>query len=161
MNICFVMWGTDRTGGNNAIFQVADRLALNGNRVTVVSAGLSNHGWFSFQSTLGFIYPEERLSKIRWKGKTVTILQLLQGFLARFIPGAEITKHKLLTNNIPGDSDVVIATYYETAFAVQAYPSPSARKYYYVQHYEPVFFQDSIQKERVKQTYYFPFIPSI
>ncbi len=157
MNICFVMWGTDRTGGNNAIFHVADRLALNGNKVTVVSAGLPNHGWFSFQSTVGFIYPEERLPKIRWKGKIIPILQLLQGFLARFIPSAEITKHKLLTVNIPDDSDVVIATYYETAFAVQAYPSPSAMKYYYIQHYEPVFFQDSIQKERVKQTYYFPF----
>ncbi len=77
---------------------------------------------------MGFIYPEERLPKIRWKGKIVPILQLLQGFLARFIPGAEITKHKLLTVNIPDDSDVVIATYYETAFAIQAYPSPLGNK---------------------------------
>ena len=156
MKITFVMWGTDRTGGTNAIFQVADRLALAGHTVTVVSAGLMKHQWFSFKSSIKFRYPEEVLPKIRRKRVIEPILQLVQGILRKYTPGIVLSKHLMLTLNIPEDSDVVIATYYETAFCVQMFPSVEAKKFYYIQHFEPVFFQDPIQKQRVIQTYFFP-----
>ena len=50
MKITFALWSTERNGGTNAIFQVADRLGRMGHTVTIVSAGTKNHGWFTFTS---------------------------------------------------------------------------------------------------------------
>lgn len=158
MKITFVLWGTKRTGGTNAIFQVGDRLAKMGHNVTFVSAGPIEHQWFKFTSNVDFLFPEAKIfPTFVIRKKKVLLSEIISYFLKVFGRGLDLSRHIILASSIPSDSDCVVATFFETAFSVQMADIPDSKKFYYIQHYELVFFEDQISKRRVKQTYYFPF----
>lgn len=158
MKVTFALWGTKRTGGTNAIFQIADRLSKMGHIITIVSAGTQDHGWFDFTSPVSFIYPEARkFPSFRYRRKKVLLSEILSYLVERFTGGLEVSRHRVLAEAVPNDSDCIIATFFETAFSVQMTGLKSAKKFYFVQHFESVFFDDLISKQRVIQTYYFPF----
>lgn len=54
------------------------------------------------------------------------------------------------------ESDVLVATWCETAFIVDSFKGRKGVPFYYGQHYEPIFFLDSLQKEKVASTYDLP-----
>lgn len=158
MRITFVMWETNRSGGTNAIFHVGDRLAKMGHRVTFVSAGPVEHQWFKFTSNVDFLYPETKVfPAFEFGKKKVLLSEIITHLFRRFGKGLNLSRHSILTSAIPSDSDCIIATFFETAFSVQMSDFPDSKKFYYIQHYEPVFFDEQTSKQRVKQTYYFPF----
>lgn len=159
VRIVFVMWGTERTGGTNAIFNVADRLAEFGHDVVIVSAGAKNHSWFYFKNNVEFYYPEEELCAHIKIGKRYFSTIAILDFLLRKV-NIFIDRHKILVDyldKIQNNPDVFIATFFETAFAVNRLKSEVPMKFYYIQHFESVFFNDTYSKKRVHETYFFPF----
>lgn len=163
MKIAFAMWGTARTGGTNAIFNVADRLSKSGHDVIIISLGAKNHTWFKFEGNVPFYYPEEKLFShlwIKFRNKRYTATEIFNLVLKKIKLCLIFDKHKILSNALDeyaGYFDAIIATYFETAFSVNRMDSKNCKKFYYIQHFESVFFKDIYNKKRVEETYFFPF----
>jgi len=156
MKVTFVMYGTSRTGGNRVLFEVGDRLAGRGYNVTYLSLGFPSHAWFKFKNRVNFLYPEQKYVKLLPSFlKRYNLRNIINyGFRTFKIP-YEIESYKILAQNIPKDSDVVVATFCFTAFAV--YRANVGLGYYYIQHYEPLFFSsDPYLYYTAKETYYLP-----
>jgi glycosyltransferase involved in cell wall biosynthesis len=156
MKITFVLSGTSRTGGIRVLFEVGDRLAGRGHSITYLSLGSPQHEWFNFKNNVNFIYPESKymllLPQFLKKYNLCDIINY--GFKTLKIP-YELESYKLLAKYIPKDSDVVVATFCFTAFAV--YRANIGVGYYYIQHYEPLFFSsDPYLYHTAKETYYLP-----
>lgn len=158
MKIVFAMWSTKRTGGTNAIFHVADRLSEYGNEITIVSGGARDFMWFKFKGHVKFHYPEEDLAwHVKLKKQKFSSVELADFALKKF--NIRIDRTKILTNSLNKygfDADIIIATYFETALPVYRTICKSCRKFYYIQHFESVFFEDEYNKHRVHETYFLP-----
>ena len=153
MKISFVMWGTGRTGGTRVLFEVGDRLAGRGHKVAYISLGAPRHGWFNFKNYVKVLYPELKFN-IPFSRKYCLTDIMDYGFRILKVP-YRIERYKILSQNIPEDSDIVVATYCFTAFAVHR--ANVGIKYYYIQHYEPLFFaSDPYLYYTAKETYYLP-----
>ena len=163
MKIAFAMWGTVRTGGTNAIFNVADRLAKLGHEVKIISLGAKNHTWFKFDRDIQFYYPEEKLRShisIKFRNRRLGTIEIFDWVLRKIKLNLFFDRYKILSNALneyAGDVDAVIATYFETAFSVNRMDSGKCKKFYYIQHFESVFFNDTYNKKRVHETYFLPF----
>ena len=131
MEICFVMYGTSRTGGTRVLFEVGNRLAKKGHKITFVSLGTPKHEWFHFNKNVECIYPEYNIFN------KITISQGLEYLFKKIKFPYLIDKIKILSEAIP-DCDFNIATFCFTAYAV--YRSGKGTPFYYIQHYEPLFF---------------------
>ena len=143
MRITFVMAGADLTGGNRVVATYAERLARRGHTVTIVSRPRRPvrfrarfKAWLRGQSTPRYVpYGPSHLDDV---------------------PGVEHRRIKsyraIVAADVP-DADVVIATWWETAEWVAAYPPAKGRKAYFVQHYEAHPGQDAA---RVDATWRLP-----
>ncbi len=161
LNICFVLWSTDLTGGVRVLLTVASGLARKGHKVTVVALG-GDHSWFSNHG-IEFRYvefpnrvrPWMKLLYLLFKLKNPKIryeyLMILDRISRR--TGIEFDFIKPLANTIP-ECDISIATYCLTAFAVHR--SGRGVPVYYMQHYETLFFEDPYMKRMVDETYTLP-----
>ncbi|EQB65319.1 MAG: glycosyl transferase group 1 [Thermoplasmatales archaeon E-plasma] len=158
MKIAFAMWGAGRTGGNIVIFNVADRLAGFGHEVVIVSLGPRGNEWFKFRNKVKVYYPEEkRFKSIRIRKKLFTFAEALN--IATKKVNLMIDRHKTLTDalNVYGEgADILIATYFETAFSVYKALPDTNEKFYYIQHFESVFFNNFYDQKRVHETYFLP-----
>lgn len=158
MKIIFALWSTFRTGGTNAIFNVADRLALRGHKVQVISLSNKNFSWFPFKSSLSLYCPESDIIKhpILFGGR----LSELKAFgLPMEKLNLRIDRQKTLTralNEHSADADVVVATFFETAPSVYRMNQENIAKFYYIQHFESVFFNSQYSRHRVHETYFLP-----
>ena len=162
MKIVFAMWGTARTGGTNAIFNVASRLSQFGHEVKIISLGTRDHTWFSFEGRdVEFHYPEEQLfshSPIKFRNRRFGMIEGIDHALRKF--GFTVDRVKILARTLSryaNDADAVIATFFETAFSVNRMETGKYKKFYYIQHFESVFFNDSYNQQRVRETYFLPF----
>ena len=143
MRLTFVMAAADLAGGNRVIATYAERLGRRGHAVTVVSR------------------PRRRpmlKSRIKaWlKGKPLPPYVPYGPSHLDGLAGVEhkrIGSHRPITAADVPDGDVVIATWWETAEWVAAYPPSKGRKAYFVQHYEAHPGQD---KARVDATWRLP-----
>ncbi len=153
MRICFAMWDTGRSGGTRVLFEVGDRLARRGHDVVFVSLGARRHGWFDFKGDVKFLYPEERQ-----KGKYF-LGRLIERAFTRIGFPFSIERIRILAQSIPRDCDVTVATFCFTAFSV--YRAGVGKMFYYVQHYEPLFFNDPYLSRMVRETYYLPLTPLV
>jgi len=156
MKITFVMAGTGRTGGVRVLFEVGDRLARRGYNVTFLSLGFPSHEWFNFKGDVTFLYPESEYMPLLFpllrKYSLGDVINY--GLRVLKIP-YEIESYKILAQNIPRDSDIVVATFCFTAFAVHR--ANIGIGYYYIQHYEPLFFSTNPYLYQIaKETYYLP-----
>ncbi|HWQ16874.1 MAG TPA: glycosyltransferase family 4 protein [Sulfolobales archaeon] len=155
MKINFALWSTRRTGGTRVIFEVANRLAKRGHEVTITSLGTPRHQWFRFSDKVRIIYPESKYSiYIPFKGR-FSISLLSNWLLGKIKIPYYIDRNKILALAIPDDVDINVATYCLSAHAV--YGSGKGRPFYYIQHYEPLFFaSDPYLYHIAKETYYLP-----
>ena len=162
MKIVFAMWGTLRTGGTNAIFHVASRLSQLGHDVRIVSLGARDHMWFSFESEkVEFYYPEEQLLShmpIKFRNRQLGMIEGIDHVLRKFYISVDRVKILAQTlSHYASDADVVIATMFETAFSVNRMETGKYKKFYYIQHFETVSFNDAYNQQRVRETYFLPF----
>lgn len=149
LRICYVMSGTDRSGGVRVIFEFASRLANRGHTVEILSVrrrrdrNCQNHTWFDFPENV-----HVRYAPFNW------IAAAAKRFLPRIgFPAYEARYVNRLAREIP-QSDVVVATYCLTAFPVHR--AKRGVGVYHLQHYESLFFPDQEMQRMVEKTYSLP-----
>jgi glycosyltransferase involved in cell wall biosynthesis len=146
MNVNFVMWDMCRSGGIRVLFEVGNRLERRGHNVTFTALGFpGSHSWFPLRGPQ-VTYAETRSGR------------LVSGAVDRVLPKLGMRyfmdRVRLLSQAIPEDTEVNIATYCFTAFAVHR--SAKGKPAYYIQHYEPLFFKDRYLKNMADETYNLP-----
>ena len=132
MKIHFTMFGIEMSGGTKIILGHAHRLAEKGHKVTITTLGNK---------------PKFRLFPFRVR---VPITYLGDQFYQR--EGYPEPAIRALSQATP-DCDVNIATFSLTAFAVHR--SGKGKGFYYMQHFEPLFFSNNLYMERLVQGSYF------
>ncbi len=146
MKINFTTYFNSRAGGTRVIFEVANRLAGRGHEVTITSLGQPKHQWFPLNN-VKTIYPE--LSNGR-----LLIRSMGELFFKKTHFSYEIDPVRFLCQSTP-DVDINVATFCLTAFPV--YRSGKGVPFYYIQHYEPLFFrEDPYSYKMVEETYMLP-----
>ncbi|NJL21690.1 MAG: glycosyltransferase family 4 protein [Leptolyngbyaceae cyanobacterium SM1_3_5] len=142
MKITFVLPCADLSGGNRVVATYADRLQKRGHQVQLVSVPHE---------------PLTRKQQIRlllqgngWPSRTVTKPSHCDSI---DVPH-HVIDHKppVLSSDVP-NADVVIATWWETAEWINAFPPEKGAKAYLIQHHE-VF--DYLPIDRAKATYRMP-----
>jgi hypothetical protein len=133
---------------------MANRLANRGHEVMITSLGLPRHHWFPLDRKVKIIYPELRYS-ISVLGRRILIRKLGDQLLRKVRLPYNIDPIRLLASSIPHDVDINVATFCFTAYAV--YRSNKGHPFYYIQHYEPLFFRsDPYLYKMAEETYYLP-----
>lgn len=142
MKITFVLPFADLSGGNRVVATYAERLQKRGHQVQVISV------------------PHEPLTRkqqirslLRGHGWPPRIVTRPSHFDPLDVPHRVIDHSPpVLGSDVP-DADVVVATWWETAEWVNAFPPEKGAKAYLIQHHE-VF--DYLPIDRVKATYQMP-----
>jgi len=143
MKITFVVPALNMSGGLRVVSIYAKLLSEKGHTLTIVS-------------------PKEKIPSLKqrikhtlkWKG-----YQFKSGFDTTYFENVNydiVVTNKLesvLAKDVP-DGDVVIATWWLTAEWLNKLPESKGRKVYFIQGHDAY---DNLQKEKVEQTYYFPF----
>mgnify|MGYP000689954721 CR=1 FL=1 len=140
MRITFVMPVGGISGGNRVVALYAKRLVERGHTVHVVWQKLQppKRLWRRWRRSLGLGKPRQQGS-IYFDNTGVT-----QSIAAS---SGEVTAADL------PDADVVVATWWETAFSVAAMPESKGRKFYFVQGHEV---HDHLPSHISRATYYLP-----
>ncbi len=112
-------------GGFKMVYEYANRLQARGHQVTVVHPRnlKPQAGWT--QTAKSYLWP----MKLRWQHRP------LIGWFP-LVPEAQVKLTPDLRDHYLPDADVIIATAFETAFAVNACNTTKGRKYYFIQHFE-------------------------
>ena len=126
MRMTFVLAAADLSGGNRVISIYADRLVRRGHKVTIISrprrrATLKD-------KTLAWLrgYPIP-VNRKHWPSHFDGMASIEYRQIEKYRP--------IVADDLP-DSDVVIATWWETAEWVAALPPAKGKKAYFIQHYE-------------------------
>ena len=143
MRITFVCGASDLSGGARVISIYADHLHRRGHTVTIVSR------------------PRRRFSKIdqlkSWvRGRPVPRNAKAWASHYDHLDGPthrRIDRYRPVTADDVPDADVVIATWWETAEWVAAYPPAKGRRAYFIQHYEA---HENQPADRVDATWRLP-----
>lgn len=142
VKINFTMWGMARGGGTRSIFEVSNRLVDRGHNVVFTSLGrYGDDKWFPLKAKVEYVdYP--------------FLLRAFRKFvIRRFYRQWNYDAVLTLAQAIP-DCDINVAT-----FCFTVYPTVFSGKgtmFYYVQHYEPLFFSSRYEKMKAKATYFLP-----
>lgn len=128
MKINFVIWYMKCNGGNRIVFEVANRLAERGHDVTITSTG-GDASWFPD--------PKFKFNIVPTRFRYPSIPNLLSSFtsLARHMP----------------QSDVDVATWCFTTYPIAL--GGKGKRFYYAQHYEPLFFKSRLARYIAKKSY--------
>jgi len=160
MHVNFVMLSTGRTGGHRVIFELANALSKRGYRVSITALG-GDHRWFPLNVDVNHVanieiaeIPNRVLRKIRSYVPLGGINLLSLDYLIRRLRlPAKIDLVEPLSRNLP-DSDVAVATFYPTAFAVHRHQGATGA--YFLQHYEPLWSSDTYRNREIVETYSLP-----
>ena len=140
------MVGMDRSGGTRVLFEVANRLATRGHEISFTSLGRKDaHRWFPLRVKVNYI--ETTVPIVRR-----TLPHILDYALRKTTPW-RLDRIRNLGLALP-DCDISVATSFLTAFAVHR--SGRGTPFYYVQHHEPLFFNDPYTRRNAQETYYLP-----
>lgn len=157
MKITFVLPRIDRrhfTGGLYCALRHANELVSRGHDVSVVAYPKSAMPeWIDLKAKL--ILP----SKFKWPGKlpfsqaalamtSYALDYVGYGYKGDYYPKA--TAHAFMSGIMP-EADVTIATLWETASLVAKHGR--GRRAYFCQHYEPLFFDDAVDRTDVDASY--------
>ncbi|RJR14930.1 MAG: glycosyltransferase family 1 protein [Nitrospiraceae bacterium] len=132
MVITFILASTHVTGGHRAVFELANGLTTRGHKVhivhplvpLVIKPGINIKDILSIiRSSIGNLIRGKEINWFKVHARNIRILTLYPSFI------------RLFQKNIP-ESDVVIATAWETAYAVNKLSHTKGRKTYFIQHYE-------------------------
>ncbi len=143
MKITFVMAAADLSGGNRVISIYADRLCRRGHDVTIVSRP-RRHVTLKEKVLAWWRGHPMPVNRKRWPSH----FDNLDG-----VRHHQIERHRSVTAADVPDADVVIATWWETAEWVAAFPPAKGAKAYFIQHYEAHPGQDI---SRVQATWRMP-----
>jgi len=139
MKITFVLHTIQISGGHKAIYEFSNHLHNLGHNVSIVYpliATGSGTKWYNFGNLSG------RIIK--------TFKRLLQSnHIDWFDLKASLIRTPTLAEKHIPDADIVVATWWETAYWVKRYSMNKGKKFYLVQHYEIW----GGPKERVDQSY--------
>jgi glycosyltransferase involved in cell wall biosynthesis len=140
MKINFNSFGLTLCGGNRTILEVSNRLVERGHDVTITTLGEpQNHQWFSpIKAKIICIYPKWYMKLFR------------RGFLGKLW---DYDYELALARGIP-NCDINVATY-----SLSAFPTLRSGKgvmFYYIQHYELLFFDDAYNQARAQLSYLLP-----
>jgi glycosyltransferase involved in cell wall biosynthesis len=156
ININFTLWYTSLAGGTRVIFEVANRLAARGHKVTITALS-GDHSWFPLKVPVKYPKPPKWLEIIGFYIKPIKKRNIQYIDITKLSKlGISVDLIKPLAEIIP-ECDINVATYCLTAYAV--YRRSIGKAFYYVQHYEPLFFDDPYYQLMAKETYYLPLIP--
>lgn len=118
MQITFVLPGIGLSGGVKAVFEFANHLEKRGHKVSIVyplvPLALSLKG--KIRGSIGNILRGLRPSWFDLKAKIIRVPTLAE----KYIPNA----------------DIIVATWWQTAYCVSKYNKKKGKKFYLVQHYE-------------------------
>ena len=132
MEITFVLPGVGISGGIRVVFEHANRLIERGHDVYIIYPIIPPGTVSRFKiklignKVLGCFGNMRRSNKVEWfnvKAKLIRVPTLNPKFVNRI-------------KNIVPNSDIIIATSWETAYFVNALPKEKGEKFYFVQHYE-------------------------
>ena len=133
MKITFVLPSIGVAGGMRVVFEYANRLKQRGHEVSIIYPMIPlNFGgkWYSLSNRVGqaksFVGSLMRGNKVDWFNVDAKLVRILT-LSPRFIP--------LFATKIP-DADIVVATAWETAYAVSKLGKEKGGKFYFIQHYE-------------------------
>lgn len=157
------MWDVIRTGGVRVLFELANRLEERGHNVVVTTLGKpGSHKWFPLKVS-DVVYAEQKYSGMNKKSASSIFhdtMNLLPDGLLQTQPFGLLRDNlrsqaiRLLANATPKDIDVNVATFCFSAFSV--HKSGLGIPFYYLQHYEPIFFDSPYTKHWVDKTYTLP-----
>ncbi len=127
MRITFVlpMFLSAPAGGFKVVYEYANRLQARGHEVTVIHPRnvQPQPGWR--EAIKSFLWPY----KLRWQNRPlIKWFQLAPEVSVRLVSD-------LRESNLPS-ADVIIATAFQTAFAVNEFGAEKGRKFYLIQHFE-------------------------
>jgi glycosyltransferase involved in cell wall biosynthesis len=140
MKINFTLWSAGVSGGNRTIYQLANKLTEHGHDVSITSLAIGGtHKWFG-----------EVNADFNYVG-----LNVFQKAARKFllVPRWDVDWARRLAEAIP-ECDVNVATYCFTAYPVLW--SGKGKPFYFVQGYEPLFFENEIDRNLSKLTYNLP-----
>lgn len=140
MKINFNLWSAGVSGGNRTIYQLANKLAEHGHEVSITSLAIGGtHKWFG-DVNAHFSYVG---------------LNVFQKAARKFLfdPRWDVDWARRLAEATP-ECDVNVATYCFTAYPVLW--SGKGKPFYFVQGYEPFFFENKIDRNLSKLTYDLP-----
>lgn len=132
MKISFVLPGVGIAGGVRVVFEYANRLLERGHEVSIVypivPSIMTSKSKIKLigNKILGSIGNVKRGNKVEWFDVNARLVRV-PTLNPKFV---DITKKW-----IP-DSDIIVATSWETAYFVNALPEEKGEKFYFVQHYE-------------------------
>lgn len=161
MNINFTMWDVNRTGGVRVLFELANRLNERGHYVTITTLGKPGlHNWFPLKIS-EVIYAEQKLYRTNGKSASSIVKNIFDKMPEKFLQpfgvirdGLRSQAVQLLAGSIPKNTDINIATLCFSAFSVNK--SKIGIPFYYLQHYEPILFDNSYTKHWIDKTYSLP-----
>lgn len=126
MKISFILPGVGISGGVKAVFEFANQLLLKGHEVVVyypLVPLLDDSKWYNFKSSFrkakGLIKELLKIEKIDWfdlKARVARVPSLDEGYIE--------------------NADIIVATWWVTAYWVKKYSAAKGEKFYLVQHYE-------------------------
>lgn len=143
MRINFITSGFGLSGGTKAIFELANNLTTKGHEVFVICSltpFVFADKWFNPFNVLTKILRIFKQSRgcqmpVEWFGVRAKLL-CVPSFDEKYIP----------------DADIILATWWETAYFVKNYSSSKGKKFYFAQDYE-VWSGNKKNKERARNSY--------
>jgi glycosyltransferase involved in cell wall biosynthesis len=132
MKVTFILGATDITGGYRAVFEIANRLTKKGHEIYLIHPliPIVIKPFYKIQDIIriakGTICNVIRGSKIGWFNIDAYNMRVLS--IYSYLDS-------LILSKIP-DSDIIIATAWETAYFIKNLPGKKGNKAYFIQHYE-------------------------
>ena len=151
MRINFTMWNMGRSGGARVVFEVGNRLAAKGHEITYTTLRRASASPWFHHGKCRIICAEDEIPIVKR-----TPQYLLNYALKRIYPNHLVDGTEALAKATP-KCDINIATYFPTAYAVDR--SGIGVRVYYIQHFEPLFFEDYYWKRVAEETYLLPLKP--
>ncbi len=154
MKINYTLWGTGLAGGTRVIFEMANRLAERGHDVTITALE-GDHSWFPLKIEVNYIKMPKAFRPLKPLYKVAKHREMRYPdthiFFSPLTFGLDFIRP--LAAGIP-ECDINVATFCFTAYPVQR--SGRGLPFYYIQHYEPLFFNDVYNQKMAEATYYLP-----
>jgi glycosyltransferase involved in cell wall biosynthesis len=139
MKICFTLWSTSLYGGVRSVFETANLLSKRGHSVSIVALG-GNHNWFPLKVKVDYVKPPRYVKLFNPLFMPMRKYPISFLDFRLYLPIIEAKFNLDLAGRWPAiralselipDSDINVATWFPTAFAV--WSCARGRPFYYVQ----------------------------
>lgn len=126
MRITFILNSIGLSGGTKVVFEYANRLHQRGHEVSIVYPLIPLQANYKYYNIVGWFKILKSFIRNLIRGKKFICFDLK----------ARLLRVPTLSQRYIPDSDIVVATWWSTAFNVAGYDKSKGEKFYLVQHYE-------------------------